>query len=104
MSDPFFRPVSGFELPRFAGIPTFMRLPHVPLDHPRIGEVEAYIEAALGGGDQPRADQQPQLDTSFSATDAGTPEVVSGAAVMTASLMTPGRPRPCGDARDTPCC
>ena len=40
MSDPFFHPVSGFELPRFAGIPTFMRLPHVPLDHARIGEVE----------------------------------------------------------------
>ena len=38
--DGFFRPVSGFDLPRFAGIPTFMRLPHVPLDHPRIGEVQ----------------------------------------------------------------
>ncbi len=38
--DGFFRPVSGFDLPRFAGIPTFMRLPHVPLDHPRIGEVD----------------------------------------------------------------
>ena len=40
MTDPFFTPVSGFELPRFAGIASFMRLPHVPLDHPRIGEVE----------------------------------------------------------------
>ncbi|WP_095589241.1 agmatinase [Actibacterium ureilyticum] len=40
MSDPFFTPVSGFELPRFAGVPTFMRLPHVPLDHPRIGDVD----------------------------------------------------------------
>lgn len=40
MSDPFFRPVSGLELPRFAGVPAFMRLPHVPLDDPRIGEVE----------------------------------------------------------------
>ena len=27
MADPFFRPVSGFDLPRFAGIATFMRLP-----------------------------------------------------------------------------
>jgi guanidinopropionase len=25
-------PVSGMELPRFAGIPTFMRLPHVPIE------------------------------------------------------------------------
>ena len=29
MSDIFFQPVSGFDLPRFAGVPTFMRLPHV---------------------------------------------------------------------------
>ena len=40
MSDGFFRPVSGFELPRFAGVPTFMRLPHVPLAHERLGEVD----------------------------------------------------------------
>lgn len=35
-----FRPVSGMDLPRFAGIPTFMRLPHVPLDDPRIDQVD----------------------------------------------------------------
>ncbi len=40
MADPFFKPVSGMEMPRFAGIPTFMRLPSVPLDHPRIGDVQ----------------------------------------------------------------
>ncbi len=40
MPDPFFQPVSGFELPRFAGIPTFMRLPHVPLDDIRLAEVD----------------------------------------------------------------
>lgn len=40
MSDPFFQPVSGFDLPRFAGVPTFMRLPHVDLDHPRLSEVQ----------------------------------------------------------------
>ncbi len=40
MADPFFTPISGFELPRFAGVPSFMRLPQVGLDHPRIGEVE----------------------------------------------------------------
>jgi guanidinopropionase len=43
MSDPFFRPVSGMELPRFAGVPTFMRLPLVPPDHPRASEVEIGI-------------------------------------------------------------
>lgn len=43
MSDPFFHPVSGFDLPRFAGVPTFMRLPHVPLDHPRLSEVDVGI-------------------------------------------------------------
>ena len=40
MGDDFFKPVSGFDLPRFAGVPTFMRLPLVPLDHERIGDVE----------------------------------------------------------------
>ncbi len=40
MSDAFFQPVSGFDLPRFAGVPTFMRLPHVPLEHARLGEVD----------------------------------------------------------------
>ena len=40
MGDDFFRPVSGFDLPRFAGIPTFMRLPHVPPGHDRYSEVE----------------------------------------------------------------
>ncbi len=39
MSDPFFHPVSGFDLPRFAGVPTFMRLPHVPPEHERFGDV-----------------------------------------------------------------
>ncbi|MHA6324599.1 agmatinase [Roseivivax sp. CAU 1753] len=42
-SDPFFHPVSGFELPRFAGVPTFMRLPHVSPDHPRFHEIEIGI-------------------------------------------------------------
>ncbi len=43
MVDPYFTPVSGFDLPRFAGVPTFMRLPHVPPDHPRFGEVEVAL-------------------------------------------------------------
>jgi guanidinopropionase len=38
--DPDFLPISGFVLPRFAGIPTFMRLPHVPLEDARIERVD----------------------------------------------------------------
>ncbi|MBV0912031.1 agmatinase [Anianabacter salinae] len=40
MTDAFFTPVSGFDLPRFAGLATFMRLPHVPPGHERYSEVE----------------------------------------------------------------
>lgn len=40
MAESFFQPVSGMDLPRFAGVPTFMRLPHVGLDDPRLSEVE----------------------------------------------------------------
>ena len=43
MNDPFFKPVSGFNLPRFAGVPTFMRLPHVSLDTPKINDVDIGI-------------------------------------------------------------
>lgn len=46
MSDPFFHPVSGFDLPRFAGVPTFMRLPLVGLDDARIADVEIGIIGA----------------------------------------------------------
>ncbi len=40
MTDPFFQPVSAMELARFAGVPTFMRLPGMTLDHARIAEVD----------------------------------------------------------------
>ena len=40
MSDNFFHPVSGIDLPRFAGVPTFMRLPHVPHGHDRYDDVQ----------------------------------------------------------------
>ncbi|TFL18272.1 agmatinase [Jannaschia formosa] len=40
MSDPFFQPVSGMTLARYAGVPTFMRLPHLPEGHPRRAEVD----------------------------------------------------------------
>lgn len=40
MTDSFFHPVSGFDVPRFAGVPTFMRLPHLSLDDPRLKDVQ----------------------------------------------------------------
>ena len=43
MSDPFFQPVSGFDLPRFAGVPSFLRLPHVPPGHDRFSDVQIGI-------------------------------------------------------------
>ena len=36
----FFQPVSAMELARFAGVPTFMRLPSLTPDHPRFSEVQ----------------------------------------------------------------
>ncbi|MFZ1479671.1 MAG: agmatinase [Paracoccaceae bacterium] len=51
MTKGFFTPVAGFDLPRFAGVPSFMRLPHVPFEHPRFGEVEiGLIGAPWDGG------------------------------------------------------
>ncbi len=38
--DAFFQPVSGMDLPRFAGVPSFMRLPYLTPEHPRFGDVE----------------------------------------------------------------
>ncbi len=46
MSDSFFQPVSGFDLPRFAGVPTFMRLPHVAPGMPRFQDVEIGLVGA----------------------------------------------------------
>jgi guanidinopropionase len=47
----FFQPVSGFDLPRYAGVPTFMRLPHVGLDDPRLADVQiGLIGAPWDGG------------------------------------------------------
>lgn len=40
MSNEFFQPVSAMELARFAGVPTFMRLPSLTPDHPRFAEVQ----------------------------------------------------------------
>lgn len=38
--NPFFQPVSGMDLPRFAGIPSFMRLPVLGLDAPELTDVD----------------------------------------------------------------
>ena len=40
VSAEFFRQVSRMDLPRFAGVPTFMRLPHVTPDHPAYEQVQ----------------------------------------------------------------
>ncbi|PPB81633.1 guanidinopropionase [Albidovulum inexpectatum] len=51
MVDRFFQPVSGMDLPRFAGVPSFMRLPHLGMDHPRIGDVQiGFVGLPWDGG------------------------------------------------------
>ena len=46
-----FLPISGNVLPRFAGIPTFMRLPHIPLEDAKAADVEiAFIGVPWDGG------------------------------------------------------
>ena len=40
MSKTKFQPVSGFDLPRFAGVPTFMRLPQIASDDDDYGDVQ----------------------------------------------------------------
>lgn len=39
-SNTFFQPVDGMESPRFAGIPSFMRLPHLGLNSEKINDVD----------------------------------------------------------------
>lgn len=39
----FFTPVSGMALPRFAGVPTFMRLPYIQQGHERYDDVDIGI-------------------------------------------------------------
>ena len=40
MSEFSFQPISGFDLPRFAGVPTFMRLPHLKPGDAHYNEVD----------------------------------------------------------------
>jgi len=39
-NDAFFQPVSALEMPRFAGMPSFMRLPHLTMDSAEIDRVD----------------------------------------------------------------
>ena len=51
MDNSFFHPVSGMDLPRFAGVASFMRLPQINLDDPKIAEVDiGLIGAPWDGG------------------------------------------------------
>ena len=38
--DAFFQPVSALEMPRFAGMPSFMRLPHLTMDSQEISRLD----------------------------------------------------------------
>lgn len=40
MTNPFFQPVSGIDLPRFAGVPTFMRLPYLTSNDAAYADVQ----------------------------------------------------------------
>lgn len=40
MANSYFQPVSGFDLPRYSGIPTFMRLPYIGIEDTRLADVE----------------------------------------------------------------
>lgn len=42
-ADPYFQPVSASQVPRFAGVPSFMRLPIVPLEGERAADVDIGI-------------------------------------------------------------
>lgn len=56
MDRDFFLPVTGTVLPRFAGIATFMRLPHLPPDDPRVRDVDiGLVGVPWDGGTTNRA-------------------------------------------------
>ena len=94
MDSDFFRPVSGVDLPRFAGIPTFMRLPHVALDDPRIAEVQVgLIGAPWDGGttNRPGPRHGPRQLRDLSTMIRAQNGVTEGAPVRAGALRRPGR-------------
>ncbi|MEM7439765.1 MAG: agmatinase [Pseudomonadota bacterium] len=51
MADAFFQPVSALDVPRYAGVPTFMRLPQMTPDHPRFADLDiALVGVPWDGG------------------------------------------------------
>jgi len=50
MDNSGYQPVSGIDLPRFAGIPTFMRLPMIPLDDANLDQVDIGLVGAPWDG------------------------------------------------------
>ena len=68
MPDTFFQPVSGFELPRFAGIATFMRLPHVGLLDKRLNDVQIGLIGTPWDGGAAKAAQDRAMDHANRAT------------------------------------
>ena len=51
MKNEAFQPVSGFDLPRFAGVPSFMRLPHLTREDPLYKDVDiALVGVPWDGG------------------------------------------------------
>ena len=68
MSKNKFQPVSGFDLPRFAGVPTFMRLPQIASDDDDYGGIQiGLVGVPWDGGttNRPRARRTAaRLDTS----------------------------------------
>ena len=45
-SDPFFQPTSAMDLARFAGMPSFMRLPYLTQENSRFGDIDIGILGA----------------------------------------------------------
>lgn len=96
MDDDRFQPVSGFDLPRFAGIPTFMRLPHVAPGDPLSEDVEiGLIGVPWDGGttNRPGARHGPRQLRDLSTMIR---------AVHPATGVSPFRAKNCADLGDTP--
>ncbi|MEO1107862.1 MAG: agmatinase [Pseudomonadota bacterium] len=69
MADAFFQPVSAMELARFAGVPTFMRLPNLTPEHERYKDVDlALVGIPWDGGttNRPGARHGPRQLRDFS--------------------------------------
>jgi guanidinopropionase len=96
MSNDAFQPVSGFDMPRFAGIPTFMRLPNVAAGDPLRDDVEiGLIGVPWDGGttNRPGARHGPRQLRDLSTMIR---------AVHPATGVNPFKVRNCADLGDAP--